>query len=71
MSVILYHIYCKNCQFICKPTGAPFFPHPESICTGIKGKINWVTGDHEEVLCKDININGNCIFFKEKINVKI
>ena len=60
-------VFCKDCKYICKPAGAPYFPHPLSICLcAINSKVNYVTGMSDHVDCKDINIDGNCRTFERK-----
>jgi hypothetical protein len=54
--------YCKDCVFICKPCGALYEPHPESICMAAD-EINFVTGEMEHLLCEDVNIDGKCGFY--------
>jgi hypothetical protein len=56
--------YCCNCQYIIKPTGAPYMPHPLSLCAK-SGGINFVTGEKVPMLCKDINLEGHCTIFKK------
>lgn len=58
-------IYCKDCRNICKPSGAWYEPHPESICKN-KLMINFVTRELSYPQCKNINTNGKCKNFKEK-----
>ena len=57
--------YCKDCKYICKPTGAPYEPHPESLCLA-GGLTNYVTGENEHWLCKYQNSNGYCPLFAKK-----
>ena len=57
--------YCKDCRNICKPSGAQYEPHPESICRRCETS-NWVTGEHILGLCKNQNISGHCSLFEEK-----
>ena len=58
-------IYCKNCRYILKPTGAMYEPHPDSLCTS-KIVVNFVSANPGHPLCRDINTNGNCEWYKEK-----
>lgn len=58
-------IFCKDCIHICKPTGAPYVPHPESLCLA-GGTINYVTGETEHWLCKYQNSEGHCPLFEPK-----
>ena len=60
-------IYCCDCKFIGKPSGAYYEPHPESIC--LCGQIksdNYVTKAEHNPLCKDINHDGMCKHFQAK-----
>lgn len=57
--------YCKDCEFICKPSGALYEPHPESICLAAD-EVNFVTGKIEHLLCQDVNIKGKCRFYSER-----
>jgi superfamily I DNA and/or RNA helicase len=60
-------VFCKDCINICKPAGAPYEPHPESIClTG--GTINYITGETEHWLCKYQNSEGLCQYYTVKNN---
>jgi hypothetical protein len=56
---------CKDCRYILKPSGALYEPHPESICT-ISLTINYVTGGEYYRQCKEVNIKGNCKWFRIK-----
>jgi hypothetical protein len=55
--------FCAKCRFIVKPTGAAYIPHPESVCS-TEGKLNFVTGEKDWVLCKDRNKKGDCCWFE-------
>jgi len=61
--------YCKDCKNICKPSGAIYEPHPESICIS-PGAIrpNFVTGEIGADQCKNINRGGKCKLFEQKNN---
>jgi hypothetical protein len=60
-------VFCKDCKHICKPSGALYEPHPESICLSKHTQHwNYVTGDREKGKCKDINCNGECLWFEKK-----
>jgi len=53
-------IFCKDCKFIQKPTGAEYTPHPDSTC-----QISWqyhpVTEEKIYSLCKEVNKKFDCI----------
>lgn len=57
--------FCEDCRFIIKPTGAPYIPHPDSICGTryIKSK-GFVVRELEKEHCKDVNTDGMCPYFK-------
>lgn len=56
---------CKDCKYICKPCGALYEPHPESICLATD-VLDYVTGEKKHFLCKDQNQCGYCGFFEVK-----
>lgn len=58
-------VYCKDCKYIIKPTGALYEPHPESICSRVY-KMNYVIGQRDSKLCKIYNKKGCCILYEEK-----
>jgi len=58
-------VFCKNCKYICKPSGALYSPHPQSLCL-ISEMIDFVTGKTYKALCKDINIHGKCVLLTIK-----
>lgn len=69
---IMEKIFCKDCKYICKPSGASYTPHPLSICMCEEYSIlNYVTGEREHRDCKDININGECNGYVRDIGTKI
>ena len=55
-------VFCKDCRFIIKPSGASYEPHPESLCSRAEKNMNYVTGEAMTPLCKYIN-NGLCRMF--------
>lgn len=63
-------IFCKDCVNICKPAGAPYMPHPESICLD-GGVLNYVTGEVELFLCKNKNNDGHCLSYNPKNKTEI
>ena len=57
--------YCCDCRFIRKPAGAPYIPHPESICLCDTVKTShFVTNTLYNPLCKDVNHGGLCQYFE-------
>ena len=60
-------VFCKDCINICKPSGAPYEPHPKSICLA-GGTINYITGETEHWLCKYQNSEGLCQYYTVKNN---
>lgn len=58
-------VFCKNCAHVCKPTGAMYEPHQDSICLANK-LVSFVTGDSFSIPCKEINMDGKCIYFKRR-----
>jgi hypothetical protein len=60
-------VYCKDCIYICKPSGATYAPHPESFCL-TEQVPDYVTGELRMVLCKDRNgvMEGHCHLFEKK-----
>jgi len=64
-------IFCKDCEYICKPAGALYEPHPDSICLNqYTGELNYVTGELEPELCKFINSSEGCTYFMNRLVVK-
>ena len=59
--------YCCDCKFIGKPSGAPYEPHPGSICLCNQvATDNYVTKMKHTPLCKNINHDGICKYFQAK-----
>lgn len=60
-------VICKDCKYICKPAGALYEPHPESTCLHpMTDHLNFVTGEKDRSLCKEINYNGDCEYWEGK-----
>jgi len=60
-------IYCCDCKFIGKPSGAHFEPHPGSICLCNQVESdNYVTRVRHNPLCSNINHDGMCKYFQAK-----
>ena len=60
-------IYCCDCEFIGKPSGAYYEPHPGSICLCNQVESdNYVTRVRHNPLCSNINHDGICKYFQAK-----
>jgi hypothetical protein len=58
-------IFCKDCVHIVKPSGATYYPHPESLCLQ-SDVIDYVTGVRKHEFCKVKNTDGECPFHRAK-----
>ena len=63
-------VFCRDCKYQLRPSGALYKNHPNSLCTGSKGltyqQMNFVTGELETPLCKSKNKDGHCPDFTPK-----
>ncbi len=59
---------CKDCVYICPPSGHTYKPHSDSICMATEWKyMNYVTGVPYHIECKERNKDGECMWFKQDI----
>ena len=59
--------YCCDCEFIGKPSGAYYEPHPGSICLCNQVESdNYVTRVRHNPSCSNINHDGMCKYFQAK-----
>lgn len=60
-------VYCRDCKHICKPAGALYEPHPDSICLSNETHHrDYVIGVRVASKCKEINDGGNCLWFEAR-----
>jgi hypothetical protein len=59
-------IFCKDCKYIRKPSGALYEPHSDSICLS-KHTTQWdyVVGERKAGKCKEVNFDGQCLWFEK------
>lgn len=58
-------VFCKDCVYICPPSGYTYKPHPDSICEATtQTYMNYVTGVPQHMKCKERNKDGECLWFK-------
>ncbi|MFW9872523.1 MAG: hypothetical protein ACFFG0_05420 [Candidatus Thorarchaeota archaeon] len=52
-------LFCRDCIYQLKPSGAIDKNHPEALCKK-NSQLDYVTGENNLIKCKLVNINGLC-----------